>query len=34
MVVAGKVISQGEALNRGVLVQSIIKDPSRYRRSG
>ncbi|EKF9811754.1 glutaredoxin [Vibrio cholerae] len=26
VVVAGKVISQGEALNRGVLVQSIIKE--------
>lgn len=26
VVVAGKMISQGEALNRGVLVQSIIKE--------
>ncbi|ASK53679.1 glutaredoxin [Vibrio tarriae] len=26
VVIAGKVISQGEALNRGVLVQSIIKE--------
>ncbi|EJL6505065.1 glutaredoxin [Vibrio cholerae] len=26
VIVAGKVISQGEALNRGVLVQSIIKE--------